>query len=97
MTEYLKGKNINPISEQEFKTMLVTLSQMFNEDYKNKNSKLYKKAQMTFDLLQNSKCKVFEFKETLEVFMKTHTLNYWQPAHIYQIWKRYHGPIEMVM
>ncbi len=54
MTEYLKGKNINPISKQELETMLDMLTIIFSADHR-KNTFLYKKAQMTFDLLQESK------------------------------------------
>jgi len=97
MNEYLKGKNTDPISAKEFEGMLYTLSCMFNEDYSDKNSRGYRKAELTFAVLYNSECKAFEFSETMNYFIKHHTLNYWQPAHIYQIWKNEYEPIAMVM
>ena len=40
MTEYLKGKNINPISKQELETMLDMLTIIFSADHR-KNTFLY--------------------------------------------------------
>lgn len=99
MKEEPKKPELNKslISNDDFQGMLVLLDSMFQDDYFNENSKAHKKAKLTFENLKKSNCKVHEFDTTMSEFGKKHTLNFWMPAHIYQIWKEEYGPIYNVL
>lgn len=90
-------KSCRDLSNDDFQSMLALLDTMFQDDYFNEKSKGYKKAKLTFDKLKHSKCKAHEFNLTLREFSNRHTLNFWMPAHIYQIWKEEFAPIGVIM
>lgn len=59
---------------------------MFHEDILDENSKAYKKAYLTFSLLQDDNCTPELFKMLMKKFVREWNKQYYMPADVYQMY-----------
>ena len=85
---HLKGL----VGQDEFKAMLYFLDAMFEGDFENENSKAYKKAKLTFEMLKDRGCKVGEFRDVIQTFTAIWTKSFYQPADIVKLWRDEYSP-----
>lgn len=91
----MENQNMNSpkvclISLDERDKLLETMDFIF-PNYVENESKNKGKCQIAYELMLSKKWKVHQFQEVLKEFGIRHKLNYWMPAHLFEIHRELYG------
>ena len=80
-------KSTNQLGSEDFQDLIYFLDNIFQEDYKQVESKYHQRAKFLFTSFQELKVMKSEMKEILVRFRNTHKRTTWMPADFIEIWR----------